>query len=83
MKLDGDSWLELTLMICGFILNSSQQLSLIEAFYMPRFPGLLNIGLWRGTPGGDMTPPTTMFGDIGLTRGIAAPVPTAGEKVAK
>lgn len=37
---------------------------------MPRFPGVLNNGLWKGTPGGDITPPT-IFEATGLTTGIA------------
>ena len=45
------------------------------ALYMPRFPGLLNMGLCRGTAAGDMTPPTITLDVIGLTRGTVAPEP--------
>lgn len=47
----------------------------ITKLYTPRFPGLLNIGLCRGTAAGDITPPIITLDVTGLTRGTVAPEP--------
>lgn len=69
------NWMQIYLYIRSVDTILNKFITIITNLYTPRFPGLLNNGLCRGTAAGDITPPTITLDVMGLTRGTVAPGP--------